>query len=175
MTVTEICQRELARVAEFAAPDRSPRGELGRGGQPGSAALRRTVRFDAGDLQRAFEHVQRQGPRYPAMTASHRRLVAAIKFDTSSNGQKALHAFQSVPRRLFAPTVLTRQEEAKIYDDSSWIASRGYFHMSQPSLYAQALTMMRINDDIHTFSFLNIGGGTGECTVCSVWPAGRLH
>ncbi|CAJ1340517.1 unnamed protein product, partial [Effrenium voratum] len=63
-------------------------------------------------------------------------------------------AFRAVDRGKFLPSL--EDGTSEVYDDAP--VRFGHFHMSQPSLYAEALANLELKKGL---SFLNIGAGTG--------------
>lgn len=94
-------------------------------------------------------------------------LVDHLKGSGSIVDDKIEAAFRAVDRAKFIPNI-TRSSP---YDDSP--VRSGHFHMSQPSLYADALAAL---DVLPGSSFLNIGSGTGYLSSIVAELAGpSLH
>ncbi|CAE8635079.1 unnamed protein product, partial [Polarella glacialis] len=86
--------------------------------------------------------------------SSNSALVNHLKLAGSFRGSSALEAaFRAVERGKFMPGAYGSSE---VYSDSP--VRDGHFHMSQPSLYADALVGLDLKQGL---SFLNVGAGTG--------------
>jgi len=79
-------------------------------------------------------------------------LVSHLKSSGSVRSPQMEAAFRAVDRALFLPST----ESSDAYDDAP--VRHGFFHMSQPSLYADALENLELRPGL---SFLNVGSGTG--------------
>lgn len=80
-------------------------------------------------------------------------LVDHLKACGSLKDSKLEGAFRAVDRAKFLPTTALGSD---VYDDAP--LRIGNFHMSQPSLYADALSSLDLQPGL---SFLNVGAGTG--------------
>jgi protein-L-isoaspartate O-methyltransferase len=101
----------------------------------------------------------RSGPNYLPMTSRHAALVELVSAQFAGD-EKARYAFMCVPRRLFAPEPLPAGiTENSVYENTP--IKSGFWHQSQPTVYAEALRLMRIDDELGLFSFLCIGSGSG--------------
>eukprot|EP00929_Paragymnodinium_shiwhaense_P009641 TRINITY_DN11388_c0_g1_i1.p1 TRINITY_DN11388_c0_g1~~TRINITY_DN11388_c0_g1_i1.p1 ORF type:complete len:525 (+),score=122.51 TRINITY_DN11388_c0_g1_i1:111-1577(+) len=83
---------------------------------------------------------------------SNKDLVDHLKASGSVRDETIEAAFRAVDRGRFLPGA----EGNSAYDDSP--VRFGHFHMSQPSLYADALEQLDLRPGV---SFLNVGSGTG--------------
>jgi len=94
-------------------------------------------------------------------------LVEHLKASGSVKEDQIERAFRAVDRALFMPGMLG----SAVYDDAP--VRSGNFHMSQPSLYAEAIEALQLEPGV---SFLNIGAGTGYLSSIVSHIVGRaLH
>lgn len=155
-TVNEICLQLLLQAAAAAPPAAAPAAQK-RG------ALARTTTVLSRETVQAALSPERApvaaGPRYLPMTKRHAALVTLLTSEFQGDA-KTRYAFMCVPRRLFAPEPLpVGISEDDIYANTP--IKYGFWHQSQPTVYAGALRSMRIDDDLGAFSFLCVGSGSG--------------
>eukprot|EP00930_Biecheleria_cincta_P020111 TRINITY_DN15192_c0_g1_i1.p1 TRINITY_DN15192_c0_g1~~TRINITY_DN15192_c0_g1_i1.p1 ORF type:complete len:444 (+),score=101.69 TRINITY_DN15192_c0_g1_i1:38-1369(+) len=96
-------------------------------------------------------------------------LVDHLKASGSLRDPRLEQAFRRVDRQKFLPQ---GESSSEAYDDAP--VRDGHFHMSQPSLYADALTHLDLRPGL---SFLNVGGGTGyfSSMVSEIVGSGLHH
>jgi protein-L-isoaspartate(D-aspartate) O-methyltransferase len=161
-TVLELCYGLLLQVQQHQQQLQHQASAPAASSAASSRKLNRsTTVLSSASVQEALAAERaRVGPNYLPMTKWHAALVAELSADFGSDA-KTRYAFMCVPRRVFAPEPLPRGfTEAMVYENRP-ISDGGFWHQSQPKIYAAALRHMRIDDDLGAFSFLCIGSGSG--------------
>lgn len=109
--------------------------------------------------------------------ATNGALVDHLKESGSISSARIESAFRAVDRAKFMPKSVpaggtSPVVDASVYDDAP--VRSGHFHISQPSLYAQAMELLDLQPGL---SFLNIGGGTGYLSslVSEILGGSALH